>query len=81
MRYDGTAPELIRGLLVRVAAGQAAPAALAWWQREFVKKLRDSGDPEPWLHPYFWAVYTPRLATTAPGRGNENEKAATIAGA
>jgi CHAT domain-containing protein len=56
--YDGTAPELIRGLLDRVAAGQAAPAALAQSQREFLKKLRASGDPEPWLHPYFWAVYT-----------------------
>jgi CHAT domain-containing protein len=56
--YDGTAPELIRGLLARVAAGQAAPAALAQSQREFLKKLRASGDPEPWLHPYFWAVYT-----------------------
>jgi CHAT domain-containing protein len=56
--YDGTAPELIRGLLVRVAAGQAAPAALAQSQREFLKKLRTSGDAEPWLHPYFWAVYT-----------------------
>jgi hypothetical protein len=56
--YDGTAPELIRGLLARVAAGQAAPAALAQSQREFLKKLRDSADAEPWLHPYFWAVYT-----------------------
>jgi CHAT domain-containing protein len=56
--YDGTAPELIRGMLARVAAGQAAPAALAQSQREFLKKLRASGDAEPWLHPYFWAVYT-----------------------
>jgi CHAT domain-containing protein len=56
--YDGTAPELIRGLLARVAAGQAAPVALAQSQREFLKKLRASADAEPWLHPYFWAVYT-----------------------
>jgi CHAT domain-containing protein len=56
--YDGTAPDLIRGLLERVAAGQAVPAALAQSQREFLKKLRASGDAEPWLHPYFWAVYT-----------------------
>jgi CHAT domain-containing protein len=56
--YDGTAPELVRGLLTRVAAGQAAPAALAQSQREFLKKLRASNEAEPWLHPYFWAVYT-----------------------
>ena len=56
--YDGTGPELIRGFLEGVATGQAAPAALARSQREFLKKLRGSGEPEPWLHPYFWAVYT-----------------------
>jgi CHAT domain-containing protein len=56
--YDGTAPELVRGLLAGVAAGQAAPAALARSQREFLRKLRSSGESEPWLHPYFWAVYT-----------------------
>ena len=56
--YDGTGPELMRGLVQGVASGKPAAASLAASQREFLAKLRASKDPEPWLHPYFWAVYT-----------------------
>lgn len=56
--YDETGPELVSGLLQGLAAGQPAPSALASSQRAFLAKLRQSKDAaEPWLHPYFWAVY------------------------
>lgn len=56
--YDGTGPELTRGLFQGLANGKAAPAALADAQRTFLNELRRSKEAEPWLHPYFWAVYT-----------------------
>jgi CHAT domain-containing protein len=40
-----------------LAEGQNAPAALAAAQRDYLARLRASGEPEPYLHPYFWAVY------------------------
>ncbi len=55
--YDGTGPELMQGLFVALAAGRSAPQALAASQRGFLARLRDSDEVEPWLHPYFWAVY------------------------
>ena len=56
--YDGTAPDLILGMLQRVKRGITAPQAWAESQREFLRKLRVSTDAEPWLHPYFWSVFT-----------------------
>ncbi|WP_406694618.1 CHAT domain-containing protein [Singulisphaera sp. Ch08] len=56
--YDGSGPELIGAFFDNLAAGEPAPQALATSQRRFLKKLRTSPDPEPWIHPYFWAVYT-----------------------
>jgi CHAT domain-containing protein len=56
--YDGTGPELMQGFFDHLAQGQCAPAALAASQRQLVARLRASSEPEPWLHPYFWAVYT-----------------------
>jgi CHAT domain-containing protein len=41
-----------------LAEGQPAHRALAQSQRQFLARLRASADPEPWLHPYFWAVFT-----------------------
>ena len=38
-------------------AGLTAPAALAASQRSFLRRLRQSDEPEPYLHPYFWSVY------------------------
>lgn len=56
--YDGTGPELIKGLFDRLAAGEPAARALAGSQRAFLKQLREADEPDPWLHPHFWAVYT-----------------------
>ena len=55
--YDGTGPLLMKGFFEHLAAGRPAPAALAASQRAFVIEHR-STDGDPWLHPYFWAVYT-----------------------
>jgi CHAT domain-containing protein len=56
--YDGTGPELMQGFFEGLAEGQPAPAALADSQRALLDRLRESEEVEPWLHPYFWAVYT-----------------------
>jgi CHAT domain-containing protein len=56
--YDGTGPILMGEFFRQLAAGQPAPAALARSQRVLLARLRASTDVEPWLHPYFWAVYT-----------------------
>jgi CHAT domain-containing protein len=56
--YDGSGPELMKGLFDNLAAGSPAHSALAASQRAFLKKLKASKEVEPWLHPYFWAVYT-----------------------
>ncbi len=56
--FDGTGPELMHRFFENLAQGQCAPAALADSQRQFLAQLRSSAEPEPWLHPYFWAVYT-----------------------
>jgi CHAT domain-containing protein len=56
--YDGTAPELMRGFFERLVAGTPAAAALAGSQRAFLARYRASDKVEPYLHPYFWAVYT-----------------------
>ena len=55
--YDGTGPELMQRLFTALAKGHATPQALAQSQRAFLARLRDSNELEPWLHPYFWAVY------------------------
>lgn len=56
--YDGTGPILMNDCFQRLAKGEAVADALAGAQREFVAKLRGSKGTEPWIHPYFWAVYT-----------------------
>jgi CHAT domain-containing protein len=56
--YDGTAPLLMLGFFQNLKAGMAAPEALSRSQRAFLQKLRGTKDAQPWLHPYFWAVYT-----------------------
>jgi CHAT domain-containing protein len=55
--YDGTGPELMNGFFHELAAGKPVPQALANSQRAFLSRLRQSSQVEPWLHPYFWAVY------------------------
>lgn len=56
--YDRTGPELTRGLFCGLVNGKTTPQALADSQRTFLSKLRASKNPEPYLHPYFWALYT-----------------------
>lgn len=55
--FDKTAPELIAGFHQRLAMGQSSSLALAASQREFLNKYRTTGEVEPYVHPYFWAVY------------------------
>jgi len=56
--YDQTGPELMRSFFDHFSHGKPVAESLAEAQRSFLKKLRASREPEPWLHPYFWAVYT-----------------------
>ena len=56
--YDATAPDLMLGFFKSLSKGRTAAQSLAESQRAFLDGLRASGDDEPWLHPYFWAVYT-----------------------
>jgi len=56
--YDGTGPELMRSFFEELVEGNRVPAALANSQRALLNRLRASQQVEPWLHPYFWAVYT-----------------------
>ena len=42
----------------RPAEGKSTVAALTGSQRAFLANLRASKSSDPWLHPYFWAVYT-----------------------
>ena len=56
--YDRCGPELMQNFFAHLAKGEAAPRALAEGQRQFLQRLRSSTEPEPWLHPYFWAVFT-----------------------
>jgi CHAT domain-containing protein len=55
--YDGTAPELNKEFFARLAQGNAVPEALAQSQRSFLNVRRSTAD-DPFVHPYFWAVYT-----------------------
>jgi CHAT domain-containing protein len=56
--YDATGPEIMGYFFKHLGRGRTAPEALADAQRQFLAGLRSSSEPEPWLHPYFWAVYT-----------------------
>ena len=55
--YDDTGPEVMKKFFEHLAAGQNTPAALAQAQREFIEQRRGEGPQDPWIHPYFWAVY------------------------
>jgi CHAT domain-containing protein len=56
--YDRSGPELMHNFFAHLAQGKPAHQALALSQRQFLKRLRESSETEPWLHPYFWAVFT-----------------------
>lgn len=55
--YDGTAPLLMMLFHEQVRAGRAPSEALAVSQREFLNAIRKRPGPQPWIHPYFWAVF------------------------
>ncbi|NUM34504.1 MAG: CHAT domain-containing protein [Candidatus Brocadiae bacterium] len=56
--YDATGPILMKDFFISLSHAKTAPHALADAQRQFISRLRSSKGFEPWLHPYFWAVYT-----------------------
>lgn len=55
--YDGTGPMLMKSFFEELVAGQPSAAALAGAQRKFLADRRKEGAGDPWIHPYFWAVY------------------------
>jgi CHAT domain-containing protein len=56
--YDLTAPDLMRGCLTRLAAGVPAARALKEAQKAFLDGQRAKPGDQPYIHPYFWAVYS-----------------------
>lgn len=56
--YDGTGPLLMKSYFGELVAGQPAAVALANAQRGFLAERRKEGPGDPWIHPYFWSVYT-----------------------
>lgn len=56
--YDATGPMLMNGFFRNLVAGQTAAEALAATQRDFLREQRKEGPGNPWIHPYFWSVYT-----------------------
>ncbi|MGE0607599.1 MAG: CHAT domain-containing protein [Pirellulales bacterium] len=56
--YDDTGPLVLGEFLNDLALEKPAPQALAAAQRAFLAKRRQEGPGDPWIHPYFWSVYT-----------------------
>jgi CHAT domain-containing protein len=56
--YDLTAPELLDGFLSRLASGTPAARSAKEAQKEFLDKYRAADGIQPFVHPYFWAVYS-----------------------
>jgi len=55
--YDETGAQLMDDFFQQLRTGIPVPSALAASQREFLKLRRAEGSFDPWIHPYFWAVY------------------------
>ena len=68
--YDDTGVQLIDETLKRLSAGDTASTAVTEAQRKFLAARRAEGPSDPWIHPYFWAVFkstgddTVRFATS-----------------
>jgi CHAT domain-containing protein len=56
--YDLTAPQITQKMMEQLSCGIPVSDALAESQRRFVNRLRASSEVEPWIHPYFWAMFT-----------------------
>lgn len=55
--YDDTAPELVKSTMTHFNGGETISRSLAEAQRDFLKARKEAGPTDPWIHPYFWAVY------------------------
>jgi CHAT domain len=56
--YDQTAPMITQQMMAQLSIGIPVSEALAGSQRQFLDRLRASPHVEPWIHPYFWAMFT-----------------------
>lgn len=56
--FDRTAPELVAGFHAGILAGEMPSLALAKSQRKFLNKQREAGQSNPFVHPYFWSVFS-----------------------
>ena len=56
--FDGTAPELVAGFHKGILSGATPSHALAESQRAFLRKQREAGLSNPFVHPYFWSVFS-----------------------
>ncbi len=56
--YDGSAPDLMMSFYQEVRNTSSPSIALPKAQRSFLNRLRASKRIEPWLHPYFWSVFS-----------------------
>ncbi|WP_437192283.1 CHAT domain-containing protein [Planctomicrobium sp. SH527] len=55
--YDATGSEIMNHAFKSLVDGDTTPRAVANAQRAFLKDRRTEGPGDPWIHPYFWAVY------------------------
>lgn len=55
--YDATGTEIMDHVFEAMSQGIRTPDAVAQAQRRFIEDRRREGPGDPWIHPYFWAVY------------------------
>ena len=55
--YDATGTEIMDHVFESLRQGARTPEAVARAQRKFLQDRRLEGPGDPWIHPYFWAVY------------------------
>ncbi len=55
--YDATGSEIMNHAFKSLVDGNTTHRAVANAQRAFLKDRRAEGPGDPWIHPYFWAVY------------------------
>lgn len=55
--YDETGVLLMETFFRELARGQGTPRLSLPLARNFLAGRRTEGPGDPWIHPYFWAVY------------------------
>lgn len=55
--YDDAGAEIMHEFFKQMAGGRKTAESLLNAQRHFIAKRREEGPSDPWIHPYFWAVY------------------------